>query len=525
MVGGDRRGAGRSRSSTSRRATRKGFRAEKVFPDRAHAWRVRFNDRDHDWRAAERIVYAPGFDAGNATKFEQHDFVGVTNANQAIHLATHQLRSQVLQPEEWDFEVDFEHLVANRGDLVLMTHDVLLVGLASGRIKALNLGAGGEILGMISDEKLPMEGLGRLTGSRSARSTTWPSPRASRAVPAARTSTSSRSRPPLDPGSVSVGDLFGFGQFGAETVRGQIKRIKRAGDLAARLTVLPYTDALWNWIMPADFDPGMTPLFDVPAPRIQSVYTGGAALGREADATLVRVVVEVKPLGRADALLEAQARPTATGENYRNAEVVSRPDPEHHRARAACGSARTGTCESGGSWGRCSRVRGRTAARCGSRAIADPALTSLQNLTLSAIGGQALLRWDAPTELDARFGGTVVFRHCPFQIGATWANSTSIGQGVPARNQSRQPAAQGRHLPGAGDQQRGRARRSCLGQHQAGLGAPVRRSCSRSRSTRIGTGRTTAPRSGSATSCSCPGTSVPVGGFGDLGAVAISGYL
>ena len=70
----------------------------------------------------------------------------------------------------------------------------------------------------------------------------------------------------------------------------------------------------------------MTALFDTPAPRITAVYTGGAALGREIDATLVRVVIEVAPIGRADARLDVRVRPTETGEPFREAEVVARPD-------------------------------------------------------------------------------------------------------------------------------------------------------------------------------------------------------
>jgi hypothetical protein len=498
----------------------KGFSAEKLFPDRAHAWRVRFNDRNHNWRAAERIVYAEGFGPSNSTKFEQHDFIGVTSPAQAVHLATHQLRSQALQPEQWNFEVDFEHLVANRGDLVLMTHDVLLVGVASGRIKQRLEGAGGVILGFIADEELLMEtGIEYGVSIRTV-DNGMVTRQVTRSVGMPLTQVMFQGD--LDPGLVDNGDLFAFGHLGAETVRGQIKRIKRSGDLAARLSVLPYTDALWNWVMPADFDPGMTPLFNIPAPVIQSVYTGGAALGREPDATLVRVVMEATPLGRADAILGVQSRPTTTGESYRTAEVVSRPESNI----IVLGGMRVGeTWDLRARWIVGPLQPGPFAYRSGVRieGYADnPALTSLKNLTLSAIGGQALLRWDAPTELDARFGGTVVFRHSPFQEGATWANSTSIGQGVPARNQvASLPLKGGTYLarvisatgaPGAIST----VSTKQASAHQFGLLLSFDE-----HPDWLGTHNGTEVGIGNVLQLS--GIFVPVGGFGDLGSVAVSG--
>ena len=500
----------------------RGFKAEKVFPDRAHAWRVRFADRAHNWRSTERVVYAPGFNASTATKFEQHDFVGVTSWDQAVHLATHQQRALELQPEEWDFEVDFESLVANRGDMVLLTHDVLLVGQASGRIKTLTLGGGGVITGMTMDE-LVMMGAGLDYGVSIRSSVSSSLQVTAQVVTVPGTHTELTFAAPLGANQVAVGDLFGFGQFGLETVKGQVKRIKRAGDLAARLAVIPYSDVLFDWSLPADFDPGLTPLFDVPAPLIQTVYTGGAALGREPDATLVRVVVEVKPLGRADSRLDAQARPTATGEHYRTAEVVSQPEP----SVIVLGGMRIGE-----DWD--IRVRwlagplqpGPWAYRSGVRIQGyddvDPGLSSLQNLTLSAIGGQALLRWDAPTELDSRFGGTVVFRHSRLQVGATWANSTSIGQGTPARNQvANLPLKGGTYLA-----------RVINAAGQPGVVASV--STKQASMHQLGllvsfdehpdwAGTHNGTEVGVGSDLQLTGDFVPVGGFGDLGAVSVSG--
>lgn len=49
-----------------------------------------------------------------------------------------------------------------------------------------------------------------------------------------------------------------------------------------------------------------------------------------------------------------------------------------------------------------------------------------QDVTISAIGGLAVIRWRLAVELDVREGGQFKFRHSPLFSGATWAASTSI---------------------------------------------------------------------------------------------------
>lgn len=52
-------------------------------------------------------------------------------------------------------------------------------------------------------------------------------------------------------------------------------------------------------------------------------------------------------------------------------------------------------------------------------------------LTLSGLGGMALLRWDVSPDLDVRIGGGVLIRHTPDTTGATWVASTSASNRLP----------------------------------------------------------------------------------------------
>jgi hypothetical protein len=54
----------------------------------------------------------------------------------------------------------------------------------------------------------------------------------------------------------------------------------------------------------------------------------------------------------------------------------------------------------------------------------------LRNLTIAAVGGQALLRWDPAPDLDVQVGGWIMFRHSPDMNATLWPNTTSIAQAV-----------------------------------------------------------------------------------------------
>jgi hypothetical protein len=113
-----------------------GFRAAKGFVDLPHALKVQFDSEDADNKQDQILVYADGYNSGNAAKFETVRLPGVTDADHAWKMGRRMIALAKLRPETFDFQADVEHVICRRGDAILMQHDVTLWGSGSGRITA-----------------------------------------------------------------------------------------------------------------------------------------------------------------------------------------------------------------------------------------------------------------------------------------------------------------------------------------------------------------------------------------------------
>ena len=110
------------------------FTGQIIYNEIPDALRIRFFNKDKDYREDERIVYDDGFNAANATTFQVIDLPGQTNSANVYKLGRHYIAAARLRPEVFTFQIDVEHLVAMRGDLCRLTHDVPGIGQMSGRV-------------------------------------------------------------------------------------------------------------------------------------------------------------------------------------------------------------------------------------------------------------------------------------------------------------------------------------------------------------------------------------------------------
>lgn len=258
-----------------------GFSLERRYQELPHALRVQFID-DDTGEPVERLVFDDGYDASTATRFEQLQLVGVTNPDQAWKLARYHLAQARLRPEAYRWRQDVQHLIFERGDLVEINHDVMLVGLAFARITAVS---GTQIT---LDEELTLVGgtsyavrIQRADGTLGTFSIASPS---SGVVDQVTLSTT--------PTGVAVGDHVVFGEAGAVTLDARVTEISPAGDLQATVTAVPAAEDIfdaWTGSIPA-FDPVIEQPVDedLLAPVALSIEevisgtnAGGAGAGRQ----------------------------------------------------------------------------------------------------------------------------------------------------------------------------------------------------------------------------------------------------
>jgi len=91
------------------------FKAEKVLIELPHAFRIPFVNEDQNWRRDERRVYRTGFDASNATEFEELQLPGITNPDQVERMGRYRMAQGIQQPERFTFRQDMEFLTYQRG--------------------------------------------------------------------------------------------------------------------------------------------------------------------------------------------------------------------------------------------------------------------------------------------------------------------------------------------------------------------------------------------------------------------------
>jgi len=416
------------------------FRAEKFFVNAPHAWRIRFPNEDEGYRVDERRVYQDGYNSGNATLFESLELPGVTDPDQVYKLGRFRIFQGLNQPERWMWKQDMEFLTYRRGDRVAITHDVLLVGLYSGRIKSVVL-SGVEVVGLVLDEEVTMEAgkdygitIRALSGQYTRQVVT--------VVETTKTITLTTSIPGTGSPSaaaISAGDIFGFGLLGQESDDASIISIIPESNLRAQITAVPYRPAIFDIDSESPaaptFETNLTPLTEIPPPTVRAVVSDETAMIFGAGETLrVRIGIDFDPLDQkafgTETQLRVQMRPSATSEPYFYASIDTQE--ENH---IFIGDVRTGETfdirmrfvvpgRLPGPWVNISshQVVGKST---------PPA--PLSNMTISAFGAQALIRWDKPSELDVLFGGEVVFRHSPSFSAPTWSETYTIGQAARAK--------------------------------------------------------------------------------------------
>ena len=215
-----------------------GFKYSKPFFTAPHALKCSFINPDKSWQQDQIIAYAPGYNISNATLFESVSYTGVTNSQQAWSMGMYTIACSIERPNTYKLQCDIEHLVCNRGDLVLVSHDVMQWGLGNGLVKSLTYDGGGNVLTITTDEQFTFNPgytfvirCRQSTGAIVLLTLVTPGTIVETNVLTLATPTPAGNCP-------AVGDLVAFGLVNQETVRLLVKGINRNGEFNAELTLV-----------------------------------------------------------------------------------------------------------------------------------------------------------------------------------------------------------------------------------------------------------------------------------------------
>jgi len=277
-----------------------GFKGRRSFPDIPHALRVSFLNEEKDFQRDEVTVYDDGFDESNATRFESLELFGITNPGLAWRHGRYYIAAGRLRPETFDLSVDFEHLICRRGDLVLVTHDVPILGTGAGRIRQVVADVSGRPAVVEIDAPLEMQAAKFYAMRVRKKDGTFVLVNIA-TNPGNQTILYFDSPIPVGQPAPEAGDLFGFGERGYESREMIVRAIQMGADLSAMLTLVDHAPAVHS------ADTGTIPQFDSgilsppswddgpEAPIIERIRSNDFVMVRGPDGTLVpRIVVYLR---------------------------------------------------------------------------------------------------------------------------------------------------------------------------------------------------------------------------------------
>lgn len=238
-----------------------GWTWQKSRVEPPHAVRATFVDKTKGYEQNTVTVYADGYNAGNATKFENwglNYFEGITEVKNVQRVVRRAIAYAVLRSEKLSFRVAQEYLVSEVGDLVLCENSFVQWGLGSGWISEVFKSQDGKTctgVRLSNDVTLYPEtayGLrvrrARFRGQSKRYNVAWVSaPRQRREV---------YFDPPLTAEWPEEGDLYQFGYKGREAHQCIIESIRPEAGGIATITVCDYAPELF------DVDDGPIPPYD-----------------------------------------------------------------------------------------------------------------------------------------------------------------------------------------------------------------------------------------------------------------------
>ncbi|CAB4122411.1 Tip attachment protein J [uncultured Caudovirales phage] len=286
-----------------------GYSGSRAFVDLPHALKAQFVNAAKGYQDDELIVYADGYGSFNATKFETIQYPGITSASAVWREARYHLAVGYLRPDEHQITMDVEALRCTLGDLVLLAHDVISIGLGSGRVTDRAVNGSGMVTAITLDQTVAyFTGRSYVVRVRLSDGTSALYSLAA-ATENANTDTVSFAAPISASSAPAVGDLFIFGESTRDSAKMLVKKIEPGPDLTARVTLVDAQDGVYT------ADTGSIPAFvsnisddtavaqQMPPDPNFTLASDETVIERLSDGTLqdrIGVAIGVMPSGKVD---------------------------------------------------------------------------------------------------------------------------------------------------------------------------------------------------------------------------------
>lgn len=223
------------------------FKWTKAFPRLPAGFRVRFDDRELNYKEREMIVLRPG--AIDDGRYEDVRYEGFDIEAEATQRAVFDLRQAELRPITYTGECALEHIVATRGELVGVSYDVLSKLYGFSRIKSVTR-SGGNVTGLVLDGSVTLDpalstqygaAIRGLDGSQMVREIVVPGA-------ATDTFTLTFSAPFPDPGTAVIDEdcLVNVGALGQEQKRLVVLNVMPQAGLTGQIAFVDAADELFS---------------------------------------------------------------------------------------------------------------------------------------------------------------------------------------------------------------------------------------------------------------------------------------
>lgn len=130
------------------------FTSSRSYKDPIHGLRISFVNEEKRYEQDELTVYAPGYNADNASLFEKIELFGTTNPSQVAIKAQWHLNEALLLIEQYSATMPLEYLRLRKGQKVRVVRPEVLYGIGSAAVKSWTLDDDGNMTSLTWDTEL-----------------------------------------------------------------------------------------------------------------------------------------------------------------------------------------------------------------------------------------------------------------------------------------------------------------------------------------------------------------------------------